>query len=242
VLHKLIAYTRVSTAEQGKSGLGLDAQRANIEAFAAREGLEIVHRFEEIETGKGADAIDRRPELAKALEAARKLRGEAAIVVAKLDRLSRNVHFISGLMEHKVPFIVAAFGANVDPFMLHIYAALAQKERALVSERTKVALAAAKARGVKLGSPDLTEARRISAERRHADTLAFDAKVLPLIKPMRERGMSLQAIATELNRLGIKTHKGCDWMAAQVLKVLRRAENAAETEHGSEVDALASAS
>ena len=145
-----IAYYRVSTQKQGRSGLGLDAQRKAVQAFAAAEAFEMVEEFIEVETGKGADALDKRPQLAAALKAAKRLK--APIVVAKLDRLSRDVHFISGLMSQRVPFIVAALGRDTDPFMLHIYAALAQKERQMISERTRAALAEAKERGVKLGN------------------------------------------------------------------------------------------
>src|SRR4029077_13760450 len=131
----LIAYYRVSTAAQGRSGLGLEGQRAAVQAFAKVEGFEIVAEFTEIETGKGSDALDRRPQLKAALKTAKKAKCEVA--VAKLDRLSRDVAFISGLMAQRVPFIVTALGRNVDPFMLHVYAAMAQQERAMISRRTK---------------------------------------------------------------------------------------------------------
>ncbi len=146
-----IAYYRVSTARQGKSGLGIEAQKAAVERFAEGEGIDLVGEHIEIETGKGADALDRRPELARALAEARS--AKCPVLVAKLDRLSRDVHFISGLMAHRVPFIVAELGADADPFMLHLYAALAEKERALISQRTRAALAAKKAQGVRLGNP-----------------------------------------------------------------------------------------
>src|ERR1700675_299005 len=133
-MRNAIAYVRVSTRGQGKSGLGLEAQGEAIARFAAQEGFHIVHSFAEIETGKGGDALDRRPKLA-----------------AALDRLSRDVHFISGLMQHRTPFIVAELGADTDPFMLHIYAALAEKERRLISQRTREGLAAARRRGKTLG-------------------------------------------------------------------------------------------
>ncbi len=120
----LIAYYRVSTQKQGRSGLGLEAQRKAVASFAEAEGFEIVAEFTEVETGKGSDALDRRPQLKAALKAAKKARCEVA--VAKLDRLSRDVAFISGLMAQRVPFIVTALGRNVDPFMLHIYAAMAR--------------------------------------------------------------------------------------------------------------------
>jgi DNA invertase Pin-like site-specific DNA recombinase len=144
-----IAYTRVSTAQQGRSGLGLEAQQAALARFAEAEGYQLIETFQEIETGKGSDALDRRPQLSAALKAARQQK--APIIVAKLDRLSRDVHFNSGLMSHKTPFIVAELGSDADPFMLHLYAALAEKERRLISQRTRDALAAKKAQGMKLG-------------------------------------------------------------------------------------------
>ena len=130
----------------GLSALGLEAQRRAIADFCEREGLAITGEFVEVETGKGADALDRRPRLGAALAAAKRAR--CSIVVAKLDRLSRDVAFISGLMASRVPFIAAELGADADPFMLHLYAALAEKERRMISARTKDALRAAKARGV----------------------------------------------------------------------------------------------
>src|SRR5437762_9071353 len=119
-----IAYYRVSTARQGKSGLGIEAQKAAIRRFAEAEGIEVVAERVEVETGKGADALERRPELAAALAEAR--RRKCPVLVAKLDRLSRDVAFIAGLMAQRVPFIVAELGPDADPFMLHIYAALAE--------------------------------------------------------------------------------------------------------------------
>jgi DNA invertase Pin-like site-specific DNA recombinase len=127
------------------------AQRAAIARFADAEGLTIVAEFVEVETGKGADALDRRPPLAAALTKARS--AKCSIVVSKLDRLSRDVAFVSGLMAQRVPFIVAELGRDADPFMLHLYAALAEKERRLISERTKAALAAKRATGARLGNP-----------------------------------------------------------------------------------------
>src|ERR1700749_962142 len=157
----IVAYIRVSTSQQGRSGLGIEAQRGALARFAGEAGYEIVAEFVEVETGKGADALDRRPQLAAALSNARRQR--CPVAVAKLDRLSRDVHFISGLMAHRVPFLVAELGPDVDPFILHLFAALAEKERAMIATRTKAALAAAKARGVKLGGPKLAEARKVAA-------------------------------------------------------------------------------
>ena len=163
----LIAYYRVSTQNQGRSGLGLEARRKAVAAFAAVEGLEVIAEFSEIETGKGSDALNRRPELKAALNAAKKARCEVA--VAKLDRLSRDVAFIATLMSQKVPFIVVALGKNVDPFTLHIYAALAEQERRMISRRTKEALQEAKARGVKLGRQETAGANLAAAAARDAE-------------------------------------------------------------------------
>jgi DNA invertase Pin-like site-specific DNA recombinase len=153
----LVGYVRVSTSQQGRSGLGLEAQKEALERFAAAEaeGFTLGRVFVEVETGKGADAIERRPQLAAALSEARRQRCSVAVV--KLDRLSRDVHFISGLMAQRVPFVVVELGADVDPFILHLFAALAEKERAMISARTKAALQAAKARGVKAGRAEARE-------------------------------------------------------------------------------------
>lgn len=217
-MSKIVAYYRVSTREQGKSGLGQDAQRASVAAFAAAEGLEVVAEFKEVETGKGSDALDLRPQLSAALRKARALR--CPVAVSKLDRLSRDVHFVSGLMAHRVPFVVAELGADVDPFVLHLYAALAEKERALIASRTKAALAQAKARGVILGGPKLAEAQplAVAAVKRNAD--AFAANLRPLLESMS--GTSASAIARELNARRIAAANGGQWQATTVLRVLRR--------------------
>lgn len=220
-----VTYLRVSTERQGRSGLGLEAQREIITAFAAREGVEIAAEFVEIETGKGADALDRRPHLEAALTQARRLK--CPVLVAKLDRLSRDVHFISGLMTHRTPFIVAELGADADPFMLHLYAALAEKERKLISERTKAALAAKKAQGAVLGNrTNLSAARLRAAKSTKASADAFAANVLPIIEQVRAAGStSLRAIASALNARGVSTARGGRWEAATVRNVLRRESN-----------------
>lgn len=149
-MKEILGYTRVSTSEQGKSGLGLEAQKASIEAFAARNNLTVLEWFTDVKSGKRvSDTLDERPALQRALHMARE--SELAVVVSRLDRLSRDVYFISGLMSKKVPFYVAELGMDVEPFMLHIHAALAEKERSMISERTRAALKALKARGVQLG-------------------------------------------------------------------------------------------
>jgi DNA invertase Pin-like site-specific DNA recombinase len=177
----IIAYHRVSTAKQGRSGLGLEAQREALGRFAAAEGFEIVREYTEVETGKGADALDRRPQLAAALADAR--RRKCAISVAKLDRLSRDVHFISGLMAERVPFIVAELGADVDPFILHLFAALAEKERAMIATRTRDALKRAKARGVKLGGPKLAKRRNRDGSLRNCRVVILKMEALAPVPP-----------------------------------------------------------
>jgi DNA invertase Pin-like site-specific DNA recombinase len=207
-----IAYIRVSTARQSKSGLGLEAQQAALARFASAEGFEIRATFSEAESGKRDD--EHRPELRKALDAASKLGKNAPILVAKLDRLSRDVHYISGLMKHRVPFIVAELGADTDPFMLHLFAALAEKERALISRRTKDALQAAKARGVALGGMrgKSLETQREAQERAEGLRSVFEGL----------SGLSARKAADELNRRGVETPTGAPWSAKTVIRVRER--------------------
>ena len=217
---ELIAYCRVSTSRQGKSGLGLEAQQGAITRFAEAEGYAIVRQAIEIETGKGADALDRRPVLAEAIGEARKRK--CSIVVARLDRLSRDVHFISGLMAHRVPFIVTVLGSDVDPFLLHLYAALAEKEAKLISARTKAALQAAKARGVVLGGPKIDGSYRL---RNGAQAAAAQnaANVMPIIDAIRAAGVVKQRdIAAALNARGIATARSGRWHPSTVQGVLAR--------------------
>jgi DNA invertase Pin-like site-specific DNA recombinase len=199
----------------------LEAQRKAVAHFAATEAMHVAHEFIEVETGKGADALDKRPQLAAALEMAKKLK--APVVVAKLDRLSRDVHFISGLMAQRVPFIVTAFGRDVDPFMLHIYAALAQKERALISERTKAALQAAKERGVRLGNQALADANKAAAAAR-------DAALEPILRELGSR--SYRDIAAELTAREIATPRGGAWNRMTVLRTMKRLGIANPPRHG----------
>jgi DNA invertase Pin-like site-specific DNA recombinase len=215
-MKQAIAYIRVSTAKQGRSGLGLEAQREAIARFAQAEGFELLAVHVEVETGKGADAIERRPIFKAALDDARK--AKAPVIVAKLDRLSRDVAFVAGLMASRVPFIVAELGADADPFMLHIYAAFAQKERAEISRRTKVALAQAKARGVELGKHGRNvlapKNREAAQERATALRSVFTAKL--------EAGKSLRTIAAELNAEGVPTPKGGEWHLTSVKRMVDR--------------------
>jgi len=218
----IVTYIRVSTSGQGRSGLGIEAQRHALGQFAQAEGFEVAREFVEVETGKGSDALDRRPQLRAALAAARKLRCHVA--VAKLDRLSRDVHFISGLMAHKVPFLVAELGPDVDPFVLHLFAALAEKERALISTLTRQALSAAKARGVALGNPKLHMARKSAVDAVKAEADRYAANVLPIIREAQKAGArTLREIAEALNARGIATARGGQWYAQSVANILGQA-------------------
>jgi DNA invertase Pin-like site-specific DNA recombinase len=191
--------------------LGLEAQRKAVAAYAASHSLTITDEFTEIETGKGADVLDRRPVFAKALLKAKKMK--AAIVVAKLDRLSRDVAFIATLMTQKVNFITAD-DPTKSPFMLHIKAAVAEEERRLISERTKAALQAAKERGVRLGNQALADANKAAAAARDAD-------LRPILEAMRDR--SLREIAMELTNRNIPTPRGGDvWGQVTVMRVMKR--------------------
>lgn len=217
----VVAYLRVSTQRQGRSGLGLEAQRAAIAKFAEAEGVPIHSEFVEVETGKGADALDRRPKLSAALAAARK--AKCPVVVAKLDRLSRDVAFISGLMAQRVPFVVAELGSDCDPFMLHVYAALAEKERSLISQRTTAALAVRKAQGVKLGNPRAREASAAGVAASKAGADLFASNVLPVVDSIRSSGaVTLKDIAQALNNRGIHTARGGQWYPSTVRNLLAR--------------------
>ncbi len=233
---RFVAYLRVSTGAQGRSGLGIEAQREALAHFCNAQGAALMREFVEVETGKGVDALDRRPQLAAALAEADRL--GCPVLVAKLDRLSRDVAFIAALMARRVPFVVADLGPQADPFMLHIYAALAEQERRMIGARTKVALGAAKARGVKLGGDrghrhgaDDAAAfgaaggavRRDAANRdaaRVADTIAELRAATP--------GLSLGGIAKGLAERGVETPRGgTGWTATGVKRALERLEGAA---------------
>jgi len=209
-----IAYYRVSTDRQGRSGLGLDAQRSAVAGYVAGKG-ELAAEFTEIESGKRND----RPQLVAALTACRRQR--AVLVIAKLDRLARNVAFIAGLMESGAEF-VAVDMPEASPLTLHIMAAFAEHERAMISQRTREALAAAKKRGTRLGNPRAALAAPLAhqANRNQAD--AFAAPLLPLIESLRRQGMSLAAIAEELNRRHIPTARRRQWKPQTVANAIMR--------------------
>lgn len=212
-------YRRVSTSEQGKSGLGLEAQATNILNFCRAEGFEVVAEFQDVASGKLA--LSGRPGLAAALAKAARLK--CAVVVSKLDRLSRDVAFISGLMAQRVPFIVTELGADVDPFVLHLYAALSQKERQLGVQRTTDALAPMVGTG-KLGNKtNLTDAQAKGREGNRAASVAFSLRVLPMIDAFLKAGKSLNAVATQLNSMNVPTARGGRWAANSVSRVVATA-------------------
>jgi DNA invertase Pin-like site-specific DNA recombinase len=201
-----VAYIRVSTQKQGRSGLGLEAQQASIARFAAAEGYEITQTFVEIETGKGADALDQRPQLAAALKAG------GVVIVAKLDRLTRDVHFGSGLMSRKVAFKVAEM-PHADNFQLHLFLALAEQEREVISARTKAALQAAKERGQKLGSPTSPAILRDRSS-------AFAEGLRAIVAPIAH--LTSRQIAEQLNAQNVLTATGGLWQSMTVCRLLDR--------------------
>jgi DNA invertase Pin-like site-specific DNA recombinase len=210
-----IAYFRVSTTRQGESGLGLEAQRESVRRFLASQhaGAEqSVGEFTEVESGKRST---NRPQLQAALTECRKLK--ATLVIAKLDRLARNVHFISGLMEAGIEF-VAVDMPQANKLTVHIMAAMAEFEAKAISERTKAALAALKARGTQLGNPRWNES--IEAARKAKVALALAPAVLKMMQKHRDKGLTLRAIADELNSLGLRTPKGSAWYASTVGRAL----------------------
>ncbi len=212
---KFVAYYRVSTDRQGQSGLGLDAQRA---AVAKHIGAaELVAEFTEVESGRKND----REQLAAALATAKK--AKAMLVIAKLDRLARNVHFISGLLESGVPFVCADM-PEADRTFLQMSAVFAEWEARKISERTKAALQAAKARGVRLGSPAPIKGSEAGIERIQARADAFAARVQPIIVSIQAAGAAtLRDIASALSARGIQTARGnTDWKPAQVARLIAR--------------------
>jgi len=217
-----IAYYRVSPQRQGRSGLGIEAQRTAVARFAEAEGIAITGEFTEVETGKGSDALERRHQLAAALAAARQ--HKCPVFVAKLDRLSRDAAFIASLMAQRVPFIVAELGADADPTMLHLYAALAEKERRLISERTRGARASRKANRKRLVNPTNTaEAAAKGRAVAIGESDRFAAKILPTIESLHLSGItSLRGMAIALNNRGIRTARGGQWQVSNVRNVLAR--------------------
>ena len=214
---QIVSYLRVSTAKQGLSGLGLEAQRAAVAHFTAAGGHTLVAEFLEVESGRKAD----RPQLAAALTSCRLHR--ATLIIAKLDRLARNVAFIANLMDGGVEF-VACDMPHANRLTLHLLAAIAEHEREMISQRTKGALQAAQARGVRLGNPKgaaaLLDGCRLAAERsagvRRATAVQHAVTVAPTFAELSANGLSCREIARALNRKGVPSPSGRSWYAEQV--------------------------
>src|SRR6516165_3604001 len=218
---KFIAYYRVSTDRQGKSGLGLNAQRKAVEDYLNGGRWTLVNEFTEIESGKRND----RPKLEEALAACKKQK--AKLVIAKLDRLSRNLAFIATLMESGVEF-VAVDNPHATKLTIHILAAVYQHEREMISERTKAALAAAKKRGKRLGNPNLSKAAKRGVAVLKANARQFATNIRPVIQEIIRSGTtSHNAIAAELNKRNVKTARGGTWTHVQVGAILRPFEASA---------------
>ncbi len=213
---KFVTYFRVSTQRQGASGLGLDAQREAVARYLNGGDWEIVGEFMEIESGRKGD--DQRPQLAAALAACQKQ--GARLLVAKLDRLDRSVHFVSGLMRSKVKFVAVDL-PEANDLTIHIMAAFAEHEAQRNSQRTKDALAAAKARGVVLGAAGPANLRH-NVEERQARADAFAGRLSGLIAGMKARGLSQRAMVAELNGALVKAPQGGGWGLKQLQRVIRR--------------------
>jgi DNA invertase Pin-like site-specific DNA recombinase len=217
----VIAYTRVSTIEQQLSGAGLEGQRVAIEQFCKSHGLEVLDWFQDIQSGKGDEATNLRKGLNAAFAKARMLR--CKVIVAKLDRLSRDVGFIANLMKRTPrPFVSCDLGLDSDDMVMHMHAVMGQNERKLISHRTKVALAARKAKGVRLGNPRIELARVKAIEARKAKANQFAERLRKTVTLYLAEGMSQRKIAEQMNQLGISTPRGCEWSGAQVGLLLRR--------------------
>ena len=212
-----VAYLRCSTEDQGKSGLGLKAQKEAIEIFCAREGLTLVETFTDVQSGKDDD----RPQLQKALATAKKQGG--FVIVSKLCRLSRRVSFIASLMDEGIPFVSVELGRKVDAFVVHLWASFAQAEVSKISERTREALAQKKLEGVVLGNPRLHEAQPLAwaARRKNADEFAKSLK--PIVHGCQQAGMkTFTAIANHLNQIKQPTRTGKTWQPQTVKNLLGR--------------------
>ena len=211
---KFVSYYRVSTDKQGRSGLGLEAQFAAVQQHTQRSGGEIIGSFQEVESGKHSD----RPALQNALELCK--RKKAVLLIAKLDRLSRNLAFIANLIESGVEF-VACDNPTASKTLSQMMAVFAEHERDEISKRTKDALQAAKARGVKLGRRDADT--QGMADQRSAQAAEFRAAVYPTIRQMRESGQTLTTIAENLNRMQVRTCNNRAWYASTVSQLLKNA-------------------
>lgn len=214
---QFVTYYRVSTQRQGASGLGLDAQRQTVAQYLAGGVRTTAGEFVEIETGKGSNALEKRPQLRLALDLCKKT--GATLLIAKLDRLARNVHFVSGLMESKVSFVACDL-PEANQLTIHIMAAFAEHEARRISERTRDALAAAKARGVVLGATGPANLKTCN-DLRQQKAQEFRDRLRPVLDGMATQGLSRRAMVARLNDLGIKAPMGGSWSLGLVQRVVR---------------------
>lgn len=215
---KFVTYYRVSTQRQGASGLGLDAQRQTVAQYLSGAHRTTVGEFSEVETGKGADPLSRRPQLRLALDLCKKT--GATLLIAKLDRLARNVHFVSGLMESKVSFVACDL-PEANQLTIHIMAAFAEHEARRISERTRDALAAAKARGVVLGATGPANLKTCNDLRQHK-AQEFLERLRPVLEGMKAQELTRRAMVERLNALGIKAPMGGAWSLGQIQRLVKR--------------------
>jgi len=213
---QFVAYYRVSTTRQGNSGLGLDAQRQAVDDYLNGGNWTLLREFTEVETGKGSNALDKRPQLKDAIAFAKK--HKAKLIIAKLDRLARNVAFVSALMESKVQFVCADM-PEANELTLHIVAAMAQYEGKRISERTREALQAAKRRGVKLGK---VENLHRGCKQRQDRAKEFASNLKDTLAAYRLEGLTQRAMVQRLNQIGVMTSQGYDWKLMTLQRVLKR--------------------
>lgn len=221
---KFVTYYRVSTQRQGTSGLGLDAQRQTVSQYLAGANRTTVGSFTEVETGKGSNALSKRPQLRLALELCKKT--GATLLIAKLDRLARNVHFVSGLMESKVSFVACDL-PEANQLTIHIMAAFAEHEARRISERTRDALAAAKARGVVLGATGPANLKTCN-DQRQQKAQEFRDRLRPVLDSMVAQGISRREMVERLNDLEIKAPRGGAWSLGQLQRLFSGQKDGAQ--------------
>lgn len=216
MVERVVSYLRVSTARQGKSGLGIAAQREAVTRYIESTGATLIEEFEEHESGKGSDALDKRPKLAEAIKLAKRRR--AVLLIAKLDRLARNVHFVSGLMEKGVEFRCCDF-PSADRTMLHIYATMAEAEGRRISQRISEALREKKAKGLPVGNlANLQPHNTVRAR----EAARFAVRMRPALAGFKAEGLSQRAMVERLNEVGSRTAQGSEWSLVQLQRVLSR--------------------
>nr|WP_315230109.1 recombinase family protein [uncultured Limnohabitans sp.] len=213
---RYVTYYRVSTTRQGVSGLGLEAQRQTVERYLAGCDKTVIESFTEVETGKGSNALDRRPQLRAALDLCKKT--GATLLLAKIDRLARNVHFVSGLIETGVDFIAADM-PNANKVMIQMHAVMSEWERDQISERTRAALAAAKTRGVVLGATGPANLKTCN-DLRQQKAKEFRERLRPVLDAMVAQGLTRRVMVERLNDLGIKAPMGGVWSLGQVQRFI----------------------